>query len=126
MRLRDIGPGLGGGQPARRLQAFQFLAHGLERQGGCAVLRPQHIAVEVIAVMVGVEDVFDGLTRKPLHVRHGGAGAAGIVGIDDDHIILHLDDYVVAMTLVQIAFAEPDSGHDPPDSFRIGIRPRDE
>ena len=44
-----------------------------------AGLGPDRVAIGVVAVMVRVEDVFDGLWRNLLGVGHGGARAAGEV-----------------------------------------------
>ncbi len=91
---------LGRGQPARRLEALQFLGHFFECDGGGARLRPQNVAVNVIGVVVRIEHVLHGLGRDALNVGHGGARAAGIVGVDHDQVVLHLDDDVVAVPLV--------------------------
>src|ERR1039458_9405602 len=78
------------------------------------------------SVVVGVEDVFDGLGREAFAIGHGAARAAGKVGIDDHQIIFHLDDHVIAVALFHIAFAEPDTGSDQANGFRRGVGTRDE
>ena len=65
----------------------------------------------MVAVVMGVEDVLDGLVGDALGGFHGEAGAAGEVRVDHDQVVLHLDDGVVAVAEgFQVALAEPDAG----------------
>src|SRR5215470_14680105 len=74
-------------------------------------------------MVVCIEDVLHGLRRDLFDVRHGRAGAAGVIGIHDDEVVLHLDDDVIAMAiLVEIALPEPDARDDLLDRFEPGIR----
>ena len=77
-------------------------------------------------MVVRVEDVLHGFLGDPLRVRHRPARAAGEIGVHDDQVVLHFDDHVIAVTLVHIAFAEPDAGRDEADGLRIGVGPRHE
>ena len=77
----------------------------------------------MVPVVVGIEDVLHGLRRNLFNVRHRRAGAAGVIGIHDDEVVLHLDHDVIAMAvLVEIALPEPDAGDDLLDRFELGIR----
>ena len=113
--------------PARGLQALQLLRHALKGEGGGAGARPYDVAVEVVAVVVGVEDVLHRFGGDAAEVGHGGAGAAGEVGVHHDEVILHLDDGVVAVAEVgEISLAEPDAGRDEAHDFGVGVGTRDE
>jgi hypothetical protein len=61
-----------------------------------------------------------------LDAGHGGARAARIVGVHHDQVILHLDDNVVAVPLVRIAFQEPDTGDHDADGAGRGVGARDQ
>ena len=54
----DIFTFLGCRLPALRLVALHLLSNGLVRDGNRAHLRPDRIAIGMIAVMMGVEDIF--------------------------------------------------------------------
>src|SRR5215469_3551083 len=76
----------------------------------------------MIPVMMRVENIFYWLGGDFLGVGDGGARATGKVGIDDDEIVLHLDDDVIAMPFMhEVAFAEPDTGHDLFEAVRLSI-----
>ena len=61
MHLGYIRPAFGRGLPARRLIPLHLLSHALICQGCGAGRGPDGIAVGVVAVVVRIEDVFDGL-----------------------------------------------------------------
>src|ERR1035438_2165205 len=103
MEFGHIGAALDGGQPARRFQAFHFGGYTGEGDGGRPGLGPDRVAVNVVAVVVRVEDILDGLGREAFAIGHGAARAAGIVGFDDHQIIFHLDDRVIAVALFHAA-----------------------
>src|SRR5579875_469029 len=113
-----------GGLPASRFEALHLFSNALECEGGGAGLGPEHVAVDVVAVVVGVENVADGLGGDAFHIGHGGAGAAGIIGVDDDDVIFHLDNDVVGVALIEIAFAEPDSRRHDAHGLGIGLGAR--
>src|ERR1041385_3177776 len=48
---------LGAGLPSGRFASLQLVGDPFKREGGCAVLRPDDVAVKVVAVMVGVKNV---------------------------------------------------------------------
>ena len=60
------------------------------------LLRPDAVAVGVVAVVVRVEDVLDRLVGRLLDGRDDVAGFLGEVGVDDDDVVLEDDPDVVA------------------------------
>ncbi len=126
VEFRHIVAALGRGQPARRFEALQFVGHALERQRRRASLRPEQVAVKVIAVMVRVEHVLHRLLRNAFGIGQGRAGATGEVGIHYDQEVLHLDDHVVAVALVHIALAKPHAGRNQTHGFRVGAGARNQ
>jgi hypothetical protein len=58
--------------------------------------------------------------RELFRIGHGEARAAGEVGVDDDEVVLHLDDRVVGVALLHVAFAEPDAVGDLFDGVGLG------
>src|SRR5689334_2051609 len=77
----------------------------------------------MVAVMVRVEDVFYRLPRNSLDVGHSSSGAAGIVGVHYDEVVLHLDDDVIAVPiLIEVALPEPDARNDLLDGFKLALR----
>src|SRR5215475_7886953 len=78
----------------------------------------------MIAVMVGVENVFHRLGGDALAIGEGGARATRIVGVDYEQVVFHLDDDVVAVALVHITLAEPDARSNVFHLIGFGLRPR--
>ena len=60
------------------------------------LLRPDGVAVGVVAVVVRVEDVLDRLLGRLLDGRDHVAGLLREVGVDDDDVVLEDDPDVVA------------------------------
>src|SRR5207249_4704228 len=58
VQLGNILSAFGSGLPARRLVTLHLFNHAFVRESGCAGLRPDGGSVSMIAVMVGVEDIF--------------------------------------------------------------------
>src|SRR5207248_11498872 len=122
VQFRDVLALLGGGLPAGRLIALHFVGDALIGDGDGAHLGPDRVAVGMVAMVVRVEDELDGLGGDLLGVIDHFARTAGEIGVDDDEVILHLDDGVVAVALVlDVAFAEPDAGGDLFDGVGLGI-----
>ena len=122
MHVRDILALCGGKLPAGRLVAFHLLGDSAIGQRGRAGLGPDGIAVGMVAVMMGIENILHRLGGDALDVGHGGAGAVREVGIDHDQIVFHFDDDVVAVAEVfEVAFAEPHPGRDLRDGFKFGV-----
>ena len=122
VQLRHILAGLSRGQPAGRFEAFQLLGNGLKRQGSRAGLRPQKVAVQMIAVMMGIEHVLHRFGRNAPGVGQGCAGPAREIGVHHDEIVLHFDKDVIAMALLQqIALAKPNAGRNQAHRLRLGV-----
>ena len=119
---RYVGALLGGGLPARRFVTLHLFGDSHVRQGGCASLGPDWIAVGMVAVVMSIEDVLDGFGRDAVGGFQGESRAAGEIGVDDDQVILHLDDDVVGVAEVrEVAFTEPDAGNDQFDLARLRL-----
>jgi hypothetical protein len=63
-------------------------------------------------VGVRIKDVLDRLGGESLDDLEEFLRAAGIVGVHDDEVVVHLDDRCVAVALAFIANKEPDAGSD--------------
>ena len=96
-------------QPSLRLVAIHFVDDALLGEGRCAGIGPDNVAVGMVAMGMGVEDEQDRFGRELVDVANQFAGAAGVIGINDDEVVLHLDDDVVAITLRRIAEEKPDA-----------------
>ena len=106
--------------PTLGLVTLHLLRHPDIGQRRRAHFGPDGVSVGVVAVVVRVENVLDGLAGKLLRVGRGQARAGGEVGVDDDEIVLHLNDDVIAMPLLlDVAFAEPNAGYDLLNSVRL-------
>jgi hypothetical protein len=68
-----------------------------------------------------VEDEKDGFGREPVNVTDQFAGAAGIIGVDDDKVVLHLDHDVIAVAFRRIAGEKPDTVGNPERVEAIGV-----
>jgi hypothetical protein len=127
LHLRHVLPALLRVLPARRLQPLQLIGHALEGEGRRAALRPHRVAVEMVAVVVGVEDVLHRLRRDAFGVGHRSPRPARKIRVHHDEVVLHLDDHVVAMAQVlDVALAEPHTRRHHADRFRNRVRTRGE
>src|SRR5688572_17456484 len=72
--------------------------------------------------MMSVKHVLDRLRRNLLSVAYRQSGAAREVSIDDDEIILHLDNDVIAVArILYFALTEPHAGSNLLDRTRLGV-----
>jgi len=125
--VAHVGALFGGLLPALGLIAFHLVDDTFVRKRGGAGFGPDGIAVGVITVMVGIEDVADRFGGEFADVGESGLRAAREVGVNDYQIVFHLDDDVVAMALAfDVAFAKPDALDDFLDCVRLGIGLGDE
>jgi len=67
----------------------------------------------MVSMMMGVKDIFHRLLGGLLDICKASLCAAGIVGVHDNQIILHLDPDIVAVTLFDnFTLSEPNSRAD--------------
>ena len=123
IQFRHVFATRGVGPPARGFITAHLFSHAPVSERGSTRLCPEGVAVSVIAVMMRVEYELHWLGGNRLDVRHERTGAARVIGVHNEQVILHLDHDVVAVAvLIEIALAEPNARDDLLDGFKLGVR----
>jgi len=112
VEVADVFALLFGGVPAPRLVTVHLVDDAAVGEGGGAGGGPCGVAVAVVAVGVGVEDIAHWLGRERGHESDELFGAGGVVGVNDDEVVRHLDDDGVGVAFGGVAEKEPDAGCD--------------
>src|SRR5262245_12537277 len=94
--------------PAFRLVPFHLLSNSDVGERGCTQLRPYWIPVSMVAMMMSIKYILDGLLGRLLDVCQAGFSPTGEISVDNNQIVLHFDPDVVAVTfLLDLSFSEP-------------------
>jgi hypothetical protein len=103
------------------LVAVHLVGDALVGESGGAGGGPGGVAVGVVAVVMGVKDVADGFGGEGFGDGDEFFSAGGVVGVDDDEVIAHLDDDGVAVTLGCVAEKEPNAWGDLLRGAGVGV-----